>query len=121
MSKMLLSFVVTALFQAQAWAQGAPAGPPENSFLLQLPVFIALFALFYFVLIRPQRQQAKKHNEFLASLNRGDEVILNGLIGRIVGLTEKIASVEIADGVEVKALRSQIQANAKNVLASDKA
>lgn len=43
-------------------------------------------------------------------------VLSNGLIGTIEGLTEKVVTVEIADGVEVKVLRSQIQSLAKNVL-----
>lgn len=116
-------FIFTILTQTQAWAQNAaPAMPqaPENGFLMQLPVFLGIFALFYFLMIRPQRQQAKKHSEFLASLNRGDDVILaNGFLGKIVGLTDKIVSVEIAQGVEVKALRSQVQANAKSILTNE--
>jgi preprotein translocase subunit YajC len=118
MSKFLL---LNLMFVSQVWAMGAPqsAGTPAapNSFLMQLPVMLALFALFYFVLIRPQRQQAKKHQEFIAGLAKGDEVILaSGFIGRIVGLTDKVASIEIADGVEVKVIRSQIQGLAKPVL-----
>jgi preprotein translocase subunit YajC len=121
MTKMLV-VLIALVSQSQAWAQGAAPQPPENGFLMQLPVFAALFALFYFVMIRPQRQQAKKHAEFLSSLNRGDEVILaNGFFGRIVGLTDKIVSVEIADGVEVKALRTQVQGNAKAILAAEQA
>jgi preprotein translocase subunit YajC len=120
MTKML-AVLVALLYQSQAWAQGAAPQAPENGFLMQLPVFIALFALFYFVMIRPQRQQAKQHAQFLAGLNRGDEVVLaNGLLGRIVGLSDKIVSVEIANGVEVKVLRSQVQTSAKAILSSEK-
>jgi len=125
MTKILsvLTVLTTSLFAGtQAWAQAAAPNAPEGGFLMQLPIFLALFALFYFVMIRPQRQQAKKHNEYLASLSRGDDIILaNGFLGRIVGLTDKIVSVEIADGVEVKALRTQVQGSAKSILASEPA
>ena len=115
---MLKFLVLNVLFVSQVWAMGAPASsagqPAGNSFLMQLPVMIALFALFYFVLIRPQRQQQKKHQEFVAGLSKGDEVVLaSGFIGRVAGLTDKVASIEIAPGVEVKVLRSQVQGLAK--------
>ncbi len=103
---------VSSLAQSDA---GAP--PPPNGFLMQLPVMLALFALMYFVLIRPQRQQQKKIQEFQSTVSKGDEVILgNGLIGTIVGLNERVASIEVSDGVEVKVIRSQIQSLAKNIL-----
>jgi preprotein translocase subunit YajC len=116
----IISFVsssLLALNSSLTWAQGAPTQPPEGGLLLQLPFILGMFALFYFVLIRPQRQQAKKHAEFVSQLGRGDEVVLSsGFIGKIVGLTDRVASVEISDGVEVKVLRTQIQSHAKALL-----
>ncbi|MEO5668311.1 MAG: preprotein translocase subunit YajC, partial [Bdellovibrionota bacterium] len=110
---MLKFLTLNLLFVSQVWAMGAAQTPgtqaAPNSFLMQLPIMLALFGLFYFVLIRPQRQQQKKHLEFISSIGKGDEVILaSGFIGRIVGLTDKVASIEIAQGVEVKVLRTQI-------------
>jgi len=118
---MLKFLSLNLLFVSEIWALGSPQAPgtppPPNSFLMQLPMLLAVFFLFYFILIRPQRQQAKKHQEFIAGLSKGDEVVLaSGFIGRIVGLTDKVASIEIAQGVEVKVIRAQIQGLAKPLL-----
>jgi preprotein translocase subunit YajC len=64
----------------------APSGQQSSGtlviFLVQIAAFIAIF---YFILIRPQRQQAKKHEELLQSLKKGDEIVTSGgLIGEIV-------------------------------------
>lgn len=115
-SKMFFIFSV-ATVSVSSLAQGETAAPPANGFLMQLPVMLALFALMYFVLIRPQRQQQKKLQEFQSTVSKGDEVLLgNGLIGTIVGLNDKVASIEVSEGVEVKVVRSQIQSLAKNIL-----
>ena len=113
----LSALLVSSFFSVSAIAQDAADKPPANGFLMQLPVMLALFALMYFVLIRPQRQQQKKHQEFLSTVSRGDEVVLtNGIIGTIVGLTDRVASIEVSDGVEMKVVRTQIQSLAKSIL-----
>lgn len=121
-------FSVAVLFastvsNAQSAAPGAPATPGAGgepaapNFLMQLPVLIGFFALMYLLILRPQKQQAKKHQAFVDSLKKGDEVILtSGFLGTIVGLTERIATIEIADGVETKVLRSQIQGQSKDLI-----
>lgn len=112
-----LALLSALSYAPSALAQDGTPPPPANGFLMQLPIMLALFALMYFVLIRPQRQQQKKHQEFVSSIKRGDEVVLsNGLIGVIEGLTDKVATIEVSDGVEVKVLRSQVQSLAKSVL-----
>jgi preprotein translocase subunit YajC len=117
------AFAVLALTAVSAFAQdAAPAAKPDPIMgtLVQLPVFAALFALFYFGMIRPQRQQAKKHVEFLTGLTKGDEVVLaSGLLGKVVGLTERVASVEVSPGVEVKVLKTQIQSKATDALGAN--
>lgn len=87
--------------------------------LLQLPMLLALFGLFYFGMIRPQRNQAKQHAEFIAKLNRGDEVVTaSGIIGTIRGLTEKVITLEVSQGTEIKILKTQIQGRLKDVVTS---
>jgi len=73
-----------------------------------LPLII-LFAIFYFILIRPQQKRAKQHKEMLASLRKGDEVITSGGIhGKITGITDNVVTLEVADNVRIKVSKEQI-------------
>jgi preprotein translocase subunit YajC len=68
-----------------------------------------MFAIFYFLLIRPQQKKQKKQREVLAALKRGDMVVTNGgLHGKITGLTERVITLEIAEKVRVKVGRGYI-------------
>jgi preprotein translocase subunit YajC len=69
----------------------------------------AIFAIFYFLMIRPQQKRQKQHREMLANLKKGDTVITGGgLIGRITAMTDNILTLEVADRVRVKVLRSAV-------------
>ena len=71
---------------------------------------VLIFVVFYFLLIRPQQKKAKAHREMIAGLRRGDRVVTSGgIVGqvqRVMGDTE--LSVEIAEGVRVRVMRSMI-------------
>ncbi len=71
---------------------------------------VALFAIFYFLVIRPQQNQAKKHKEMLSALKKGDKVITNGgLIGEVVKAEEDSIKLKLNDeGVTVKVAREFI-------------
>ena len=72
---------------------------------------ILMFAIFYFLLIRPQQKKAKQHREMLSALKKGDKVVSSGgLHGVITGLTDDIATIEIAPKVRVKVSRGSIAA-----------
>ena len=78
--------------------------------LFQFLPFIAIFVLFYFMLIRPQMKQAKEHRSMLDSLKKGDEVVLSsGVIAKINSLCDQFAIVEIAKAVEIKIQKPTIQ------------
>jgi preprotein translocase subunit YajC len=71
----------------------------------------AIFAIFYFLLIRPQQKRQKEIKEMLGNLNRGDMIMTTGgLHGKITGLTEQIATMEVSDKVRVKVERTHIAA-----------
>ncbi len=71
--------------------------------------FIAIFVIFYFMIIRPQSKRAKIQDQFLAALKRGDEVITSsGILGTIEGITDQLVTLEIANNVRIKILRKQI-------------
>lgn len=92
-----------------AYAMGPPSGSEGGNPLTAFLPLIIIFAIFYFLLIRPQQKRAKDHRNFLDSVNRGDEVITTGgLIGKITGLTDDVVTLEVADKVKVKVARAQI-------------
>ncbi len=87
----------------------------ETNILVQLLPLILIFVVFYFLLFRPQQKAAKERRAMLEAIRRGDRVVTGGgIIGSVtrVGKDDEL-TVEIADGVRVKALRSTIS----NVLA----
>jgi len=97
--------MLVAVAYAQA-AGGSGAGPNP---LVQFLPLILIFAVFYFLLIRPQQKKAKEHQSFLQALKKGDNVVTNGGIhGKITGITDKVVTVEIADNVRIKVSRSHI-------------
>ena len=70
---------------------------------------ILMFAIFYFLLIRPQQKKAKQHKQLLAALKKGDRVVSSGgLHGVVTGLTDDIVTMEIAPKIRVKVSRGSI-------------
>ena len=78
------------------------------------PLFmmIAVAAIFYFLVLRPQHQQAKRLREAISALRRGDTVVMSsGIIGRVAKVPQKDdpeITVEIADNVQVRVIRSAV-------------
>lgn len=100
------------MFWSTAYAQaGAAAGP--SAFEQFLPM-ILIMVVFYFLVIRPQAKRQKEHQKFVSDLKRGDEVVTaSGIFGRVEGITDNIVNLEIADGVRIKVLRSQVAGTQK--------
>ena len=77
--------------------------------LIQFAPIILIFVMGYFLLIRPQVKQAKAHREMVAALKRNDTVVLsNGMIGKVTRVENDEAMVEIAQGVNVRVVKSMI-------------
>jgi preprotein translocase subunit YajC len=92
-------------FISNAYAQDAAATGGLMSFL----PLIVIFAVFYFMLIRPQMKRSKEHRNLVAALAKGDEVITNGgLLGRITDVTDSFVTVELADNIQVKLQRQAV-------------
>ncbi|MBF0143399.1 MAG: preprotein translocase subunit YajC [Magnetococcales bacterium] len=107
---------------AQAQAQGAPQSSTEAA-VLNGVLMLVLFAIFYFLLIRPQQKQAKAHREMVDNLQRGDTVVTGGgILGRIHRIDDDLAVVEIGE-VEVtnKAFKPVRIRVAKSTITSVKA
>jgi len=81
---------------------GGGAAGGASAFMNIVPL-IFMFAIFYFLLIRPQQKKAKEHKALLESLKKGDKVVTaGGMHGKVTALDDKIVTLEIANGVNVK-------------------
>ena len=90
---------------AHAQAAGAPAGPGLSSLLLP----VALLAVMYFIMIRPQMKRAKEHRAMLEKLAKGDEVITSGGIAGVVrDLGDNFVTLEVSDNVQLRVQRGAI-------------
>lgn len=108
--KYLLAIIITT-FSTFAFAESAVA-PQSGSSIKSLIPLLLIFVIFYFFLIRPQSKKLKEHANMVKALKRGDKVLTaGGIEGKITKITENddYISVEIAEGVEVRVLRSTIQ------------
>jgi preprotein translocase subunit YajC len=97
-------------FLAYAMGTGGKggAGGEGGGFGAFIPL-ILMFAIFYFLLIRPQQKKAKAHKQLLSSIKKGDRVISSGgLHGVVTGLTDDVVTMEIAPKVRVKVSRGSI-------------
>jgi preprotein translocase subunit YajC len=90
-----------SFFINDALAQGAgESGGFDIAAILPL---ILMFAIFYFLLIRPQQKKAKEHKNLVAALKKGDEIITNGgLLAKVTDIEDNFLTCEIADKVKVK-------------------
>lgn len=97
------------MFISTAWAQAGGAGGGGDIFTAMLPL-VLIFAVFYFLLIRPQQKKMKTHNQMIGNLQRGDKIITGGGIhGKVTKvLNEAEVMVEIAEGVRIKIARGTI-------------
>ena len=85
------------------------AGAPIAELTSFLPI-IVMFALLYFLMIRPQIKRQKEGATMLTSLKKGDEVVAGGVLGRIQALDEIYLDLEIAKGTVVKVQRQAVTA-----------
>ena len=83
------------------------SGGPDFVFILMM---VAMFAVFWFLVIRPQQRRAKDHKAMQQAIKRGDHVVTSGgIIGRVARLEgDDTVTLEIADGVRVKCRQSMI-------------
>ena len=87
----------------------APQGGESAPGWVQLAPFALMALVFYFLLIAPERRRRKQMNEMLTSLKNGDRVITSGGIhGKVVGLSDQIVQLRIADGVKIEVSRSAV-------------
>jgi preprotein translocase subunit YajC len=98
-------FASTAM--AQTTAPGGGADMTQN--IVGLLPILGIFVLMYFLMIRPQQRRMKQHQEMVGALKRGDTVVLSsGVVGKVTKVEDAEATVEIAQGVAVKVVKSMV-------------
>ncbi len=99
---------ITDLFISNAYAEGA-AAPQDGGIMGFLPL-IALLAVFYFLILRPQQKRAKEHKVMMEALQKGDEVVTaGGVLGKVTKVGEENVGIEIAANVEVQVQKIAVQ------------
>lgn len=97
---------------AQTAPVSAPAGAPASPLEMlsgPLPLLIVMLGLMYFMLIRPQQQRAKKHQQMVGAIKRGDVIVLSsGMVGKVVRAEDAELQVEIAANTVVKVVKAMV-------------
>ncbi|MBF0351664.1 MAG: preprotein translocase subunit YajC [SAR324 cluster bacterium] len=95
-------------WESVAMAQGPGGGAGPNAMIQFIP-FILIFVVFYFLIIRPQQKKQKSHQNMLADLKKGDQVVTTGgIFGTIFKLGDDSVTLEVSDKVRIKIERQQI-------------
>jgi preprotein translocase subunit YajC len=109
--------ISVAQAQTQSTAPAGEAGQPAAFGLMNLMPFAIIFFIFYFLLIRPQKKKMEKEQAYLNQIKKGDEIYTrSGILGTIVGLNDKLVTLDVGGGVQFKVLRSQVAGESKAIL-----
>lgn len=88
----------------------------DASFLIMM---VAMFAIVYFLMIRPQRKQQQEHQALLGALKKGDEVVLSsGIIGKIFAVEDKVVTLDIGQSTRIRVLKNAVSGPSSRMLAT---
>ena len=90
-----------------AYAQAAGAAQGTDTLMGMLPI-ILMFVILYFLMIRPQMKKAKEHKTMIEGLQKGDEVVAVGILGKIDRITDNYLSLEIAPNVVIQVQKQAV-------------
>lgn len=100
------------MFSTPAYAQAAAGGAASGGIgymLMQILPLLALFLIFWFLIIRPQQQKLKQHRAMVDAVKKGDDVVTGGgLIGKVARVTDTEVEIELAPAVKVRALKATL-------------
>ncbi|WP_163835123.1 preprotein translocase subunit YajC [Spartinivicinus ruber] len=98
-----------SLFINEAFA--APAAAPQGGGMIQIGMLVLMVAVFYFLLIRPQKKRMKDHQQLVENLNKGDEVVTNGgIVGKVTKVSEQFVTLQVSNNVELNFQKQAISA-----------
>jgi preprotein translocase subunit YajC len=90
-----------------AYAQAAAPAQGGDTLLGMLPI-ILMFVILYFLMIRPQMKKAKEHRTMVEGLQKGDEVVAVGILGRITRISDNYVSLEVANNVTIQVQKQAV-------------
>lgn len=92
-----------------AIAQEAQNPANAQSPIMSMIPLVLVFLVFYFLMIRPHKKKLEQEQEYIKSLQKGDEVYTKaGILGTIYGITDKVVTLEVEDGAKIKVLKTHI-------------
>jgi len=107
---------------SSAYAMGQTGGAGQAGGIAGFLPIIILFAIFYFLLIRPQQKKAKEHKEMITNLKKGARIITSGgIYGTIQSLDDTTIGIEIAEKVKIKISRGNVAVVISDAEAGQKA
>lgn len=99
---------ISELFISNAYAEGVAT--PQGGGIMDFLPLIALLAVFYFLILRPQQKRTKEHKALMEALQKGDEVVtVGGMLGKVTKVGEENVGVEIAENVVIQVQKAAIQ------------
>ena len=90
-----------------AYAQAAGSASGSDTMIGLLPI-ILMFVIMYFLMIRPQMRKAKEHRSMLEALQKGDEVVAVGILGKISKISDNYLTLEIAPNVSIQVQKAAV-------------
>jgi preprotein translocase subunit YajC len=105
----MLGFLISNVYAQEALEAATTAAPAQPSALTSMLPLVMVFAIFYILMIRPQKKRADKEREYISNIKKGTEIYMkSGMIGTITSITEKVITLEVEGGTKIKVLRSQV-------------
>jgi preprotein translocase subunit YajC len=99
------------MFETPAYAQaaGGAAAAGGTAALIGFLPYLAIFAIFYFLIIRPQQQRVKQHRAMVDNVKKGDDVVTGGgIIGKALRVTDTEVEVEAGPAMKFRVLKSTL-------------
>jgi preprotein translocase subunit YajC len=90
-----------------AFAQATGPSPQGDTLMSMLPI-VLMFVILYFLMIRPQMKKAKEHKAMIEGLQKGDEVVAVGIIGKINRIGDSYVALEVADNVVIQVQKQAV-------------
>ena len=91
-----------------AFAQAAGGAPQGGDTLMGMLPIVLMFVILYFLMIRPQMKKAKEHKTMLEALQKGDEVVAVGILGRIAKIGDNYLSLEVAPNTTIQVQKQAV-------------